>query len=136
VSWIAPDNGGQPITGYTITGNPSGHAVVSGGVTTAVVYGLTNGITYTFTVQATNVIGTSPPSPPSNAVTPLARLTTQSSPGVPPARQPVSPSTPNPGPGPRLPARGPLPGVTSRGATASPPDSLPAIFEPRVYYLR
>jgi hypothetical protein len=118
VNWIAPANGGQPITSYTITGNPSGHAVVGGGATTAVVYGLTNGTTYTFTVQATNVIGTGPPSAPSNPVTPLARLTAQSSPASAPARQPISQSTPNPTPRPRL------------------PDSLPATFEPRVYLLR
>jgi hypothetical protein len=136
VNWIAPGNGGQPITSYTITGNPSGHAVADGGATAAVVDGLTNGTTYTFTVQATNVIGTGPPSPPSNPVTPLARLTARSSPGAPPARQPISQSTPNPAPGPRLPARGLLLGAVPRRASSSLPDSLVATIEPRVYFLR
>ena len=92
VTWSAPANGGQPILSYTLTGFPSGHAVVSGGSTTAVVYGLTNGVSYTFTVSATNVVGTGPPSPPSNAVVPGARITFQSGPVPPGSRPPVSQS--------------------------------------------
>ena len=105
VTWSAPANGGQPITGYTITGTPSGTATVGGAATSAVVFGLTNGTPYTFTVQAINAIGTGPPSPASNSVTPNHRLTAQSSPTPPPARSGVNPALPAPTPSPpRIPA--------------------------------
>ena len=76
VAWTAPNNGGSAITSYTVTprtgttnltpvtvtGNPP--------ATSTSVTGLTNGTAYTFTVTATNAIGTSPASGPSNSVTP------------------------------------------------------------------
>jgi hypothetical protein len=105
VSWTAPANGGQPIQTYTVTGTPSGHAVVSGSSTTAVVFGLTNGISYTFTVSATNVIGTGPPSPPSNAVVPNARLTAQSQVAAAGGRSPVNQSASHALPPVRIPQR-------------------------------
>ena len=40
-----------------------------------VISGLTNGTAYTFTVAATNIVGTGAMSPPSNSVTPMAGLT-------------------------------------------------------------
>ena len=89
VTWTAPAFGGQPIASYTITGSPSGHALAAGGATSAVVNGLTNGVSYTYTVTATNVIGTGPPSPPSNAVTPNHRLTAPSASNSPAARSPA-----------------------------------------------
>lgn len=77
VAWSTPANtGGSPITGYTIT-------ALIGGVPTAlktnapptatgaVITGLTNGTTYSFTVHATNATGSSTESLPSNAVTPF-----------------------------------------------------------------
>ncbi|MDQ0212314.1 hypothetical protein J2S92_003003, partial [Arthrobacter bambusae] len=81
VSWTAPANGGSAITSYavtphagttalapvTVTGNPP--------ATTANVTGLTNGTAYTFTVTATNAIGTSPASAASAAVTPTGTTT-------------------------------------------------------------
>lgn len=72
VSWTAPpDPAGQPVTGYTVTSSPGGISVtVPAPATSATVGGLTNGTTYTFTVTATNAVGNSPPSAPSNAVTP------------------------------------------------------------------
>ena len=72
IQWNAPDDGGSPITGYTVTASPGGATCTTGGANFCMVTGLTNLATYTFTVTATNVVGTSPPSAPSAAVTPLA----------------------------------------------------------------
>ncbi|MBI4338494.1 MAG: S8 family serine peptidase [Chloroflexi bacterium] len=72
VSWSAPaSNGGSAITGYAVTGSPGGSCSV-GNVVSCTVTGLTNGVTYIFTVKATNAVGTGPASAPSNAVTPTA----------------------------------------------------------------
>ena len=73
VSWAAPATNGSPVTSYTLTGTPGGVTrTVPGDVTSTTVTGLTNGTSYTFTVTATNAVGTSPASAPSNAVTPVA----------------------------------------------------------------
>ncbi|MGH2895645.1 MAG: fibronectin type III domain-containing protein, partial [Solirubrobacteraceae bacterium] len=78
VSWTAPSNGGSPITSYTVTpyiGSTAQSATVVNGtppVTNATVNGLTNGTAYTFTVTATNGVGTSLASAPSASVTPTA----------------------------------------------------------------
>ena len=76
VNWTAPANGGSPITSYTITPYIGGVAqsttTVTGSppATAGTVTGLTNGTSYTFTVSATNAVGTGPESPPSSPVTP------------------------------------------------------------------
>jgi len=75
VSWSVPSgDGDSPITGYTITpfaGSTAQTPVTVGASSTATTLtGLTNGTSYTFTVKATNAVGTSPASAPSNAVTP------------------------------------------------------------------
>jgi hypothetical protein len=81
VTWSAPANGGSPITSYTITpyiGTTAQTTTVITGnppVTTANVTGLTNGSAYTFTVTATNAVGTGPASVPSQPVTPTATAT-------------------------------------------------------------
>ncbi len=73
VSWAVPaDDGGSPITGYTVTSSPGGKHCSTSGATSCTVPGLTNGTSYTFTVYATNAIGNGPPSAASNAVTPVA----------------------------------------------------------------
>lgn len=61
VSWIAPDDHGQPISGYSIvtTPTPDENVVVYAG-TTATIRGLTNGGTYTFSVAAINAAGSGP----------------------------------------------------------------------------
>jgi hypothetical protein len=75
VSWTAPNSNGSAITGYTVTpyigSSPQTPLQVSdGAATSANLTGLTNGTAYTFTVMATNAIGTGPESTPSNQVTP------------------------------------------------------------------
>ena len=64
--------GSTAITGYTVTSNPPhGTDTMPGAITTTrTIAGLTNGTPYTFTVVAANGVGNSPPSAPSNNVTP------------------------------------------------------------------
>jgi hypothetical protein len=74
---VSPPPQGAPITSYLVTSSPGGIVVsipppVSGNIGTALVGGLTNGVSYTFTVQAINLRGPSTPSAPSNAVVPSA----------------------------------------------------------------
>jgi hypothetical protein len=73
VSWTAPSDGGSAITGYTATSD-AGQTCSSTTTTTCSVNGLTNGTPYTFTVTATNTIGTSDPSSASAAATPAAPI--------------------------------------------------------------
>lgn len=76
VTWTAPSNGGSAITSYTVTPYVAGVAqpatTLSGfpPATAATIAGLTNGVTYTFTVSATNAVGVGPASAPSNSTTP------------------------------------------------------------------
>ena len=70
VAFSAPaDNGGSAITGYTVLSSPGGFTA-TGASSPITVTGLTNGVEYTFTVTATNAIGTSAASSASNAITP------------------------------------------------------------------
>ncbi len=71
VSFDAPFDGGSPITEYIITTSPGG-ITTTGGAISITVDGLTNGITYLFTVKAVNAAGEGPESSSSNEVTPQA----------------------------------------------------------------
>ena len=73
VSFTAPaSNGGSTITSYTATSDPGNITGIlnQAGSGTITVTGLTNGTAYTFTVKATNSVGTGAASAASNAVTP------------------------------------------------------------------
>jgi hypothetical protein len=70
VSWTAPANdGGEPITGYTVTSDPEGESCTTDGALSCTITGLAKGDIYTFSVVATNVIGDSYPSESSAEVT-------------------------------------------------------------------
>ena len=119
VSWTAPANGGSPISSYavtphagtttlapvTVTGNPP--------ATTANITGLTNGTAYTFTVTATNAIGTSPASAASARSHPHRRRRRHPPPPPGSPRRPGTPPPPCPGP-PRPTA---APAITSYAVT-------------------
>jgi FtsP/CotA-like multicopper oxidase with cupredoxin domain len=68
VSFQAPADNGSPITLYTVTSNP-GQITATGTASPILVTGLTDGTPFTFTVVATNAIGDSPASAPSNVIT-------------------------------------------------------------------
>ena len=70
LNFTAPaSDGGSPVTSYTVTSVPGGFTA-TGNSSPVTVNGLTNGQSYTFTISATNSIGTSQPSASSAAVTP------------------------------------------------------------------
>jgi len=69
IAFSAPvSNGGSPVAIYTATSLPSG-VTVTGTSSPITLTGLTSATAYTFTVTATNSIGTSSPSQASNSVT-------------------------------------------------------------------
>ena len=67
----APADGGSPITTYTATSDPAGGSGTASQAGSITVTGLTGGTSYTFTVKATNAVGTSLASAPSGPVTPV-----------------------------------------------------------------
>jgi len=72
VRWITPaSTGGSAITSYTVTSTPGGFTCTTS-TNACVVTELTNGESYTFTVTATNAVGTSVASEPSAPVSPVA----------------------------------------------------------------
>ncbi|WP_249558784.1 putative Ig domain-containing protein [Shewanella sp. 8A] len=73
VAFVPPANsGGSNVLGYVVSVTPNDVLPVSGASSPIVVSGLTNGVTYTFTVEAENAVGFSPASSASNPITPKA----------------------------------------------------------------
>jgi hypothetical protein len=98
ISWTAPvDDGGIPLTSYTVNCSPACAPVVVGGSTlSAIVTGLPADVAITFTVTASNLIGPGSPSKPSAPID-LRSSTPQSFGANPPSRSDVTQSRPNPG---------------------------------------
>jgi len=72
VAFTAPaSDGGSTITSYTATSSPGGitGTLNQAGSGTISITGLTGGTSYTFTVTATNAVGTGPASAASNSIT-------------------------------------------------------------------
>jgi hypothetical protein len=97
-------DGGAGITSYTVTASPGGQSV-SGTAAPILVTGLSNGTSYTFTVTATNSVGTGSASAPSAPVVPYepgrptsppTPPTGEARPGVPAPPQPTGPRVPPP----------------------------------------
>ncbi len=89
LTWSVPaDDGGSPVTGYTVTASPSGATcTTTAPVTRCTIEGLTNGVAQTFAVVASNVVGDGPASAASASVTPMA-------PAAPTTTAPAAPSSP------------------------------------------
>jgi hypothetical protein len=87
LTWSPPaSDGGAPWTNYTVTASPGGASVTTGPTTTtATITGLKPSTTYSFTVTATNVAGTS-------AAATSASVKTQASPPAQTTPAPVSTS--------------------------------------------
>jgi hypothetical protein len=97
VAFIAPgDDGGSPVTSYTVTAHP-GSISATGATSPVTVPGLTNGVSYTFTVTAQNGDRSSPPSDPSNAVIPVAPPAARPPPAPGPASAPDTEAPTAPG---------------------------------------
>jgi hypothetical protein len=72
LTWAKPSDNGSPITGYTVTSSPGGltKTIAGADTTSTTMTELSNGTAYNFTVVATNAVGDSPASSPSNTVIP------------------------------------------------------------------
>lgn len=72
LSWTPPIDNGRPITGYTVTATGASYSKQCAS-TTCTLDGLTNNVEYNFVVTATNSVGTSDPSLPSETARPDQR---------------------------------------------------------------
>jgi hypothetical protein len=89
VTWTGPAaNGGSAVTGYRVdayagTATTPARTVTAGATASSVVVDLlTNGTSYTFTVTATNAVGSGTPSARSTAVTPAAPVSVPGAPTI------------------------------------------------------
>lgn len=72
VSWTSTSANGSAVTGYTVTSSPGAKTCnADASATTCTVNGLTNGVSYQFTVRAHSAIGSSVSSASSESVTPV-----------------------------------------------------------------
>jgi len=133
VTWLKPaSDGGSPILGYTVTAVPGGQtcSTNSPDLLSCTIYGLTNGLNYTFTVTARNLVGVS--APPVQAPPPTTLIV-----GTPPSQVVVLAPVRVPGDGtqvtiswlaassdPNLPIIGYLATATPGGATCSTTGAL------------
>ncbi len=79
LSWTPPTDNGAPITGYTVTSTANNYTKQCAS-TTCTLDGLTNNVEYNFVVTATNKVGTSDPSMPSETARPDVRPDTPAPP--------------------------------------------------------
>lgn len=79
LSWTPPIDNGSSITGYTVS-SFAGNYIKQCASTTCTLDGLTNNVEYNFTVTATNKVGTSDPSVPSETARPDVRPDTPAPP--------------------------------------------------------
>ena len=80
LAWSAPSNGGAAIASYRATARPAALSCTTAGLGCTIT-GLTNGTSYSFTVTATNSVGTGPASN-GMAATPVAPATVPGAPTV------------------------------------------------------
>ena len=59
VTWTAPNNGGSPITGYSVTQNSTGTTLTAAADATSVTFTTEDATAANYTVTATNAVGTS-----------------------------------------------------------------------------
>ena len=81
LSWTSPTNNGAVITSYTVRSTAGGYTK-SCAATTCTLDGLTNNVEYNFVVTATNKVGESDPSAPSQTARPDARPNTPNPPSL------------------------------------------------------
>ena len=119
-------DGGSPITGYTITASPGGmqSTFIATDSKSHTFTGLSALITYTFTISATNIVGSSLASAPSKQITTFAPL---------PPAEPVAPATStSPTAEPVAPATSTSPpsAPAAPATSTSPPSSAPPLTAP------